>query len=523
MAEIMQRLGSEIPYLYTKTLLTFLLLIPTFISIQLLRERGEKLFPWILAVIPALFFILTPKSFYVSTNFRFAQLFVATHVFAAIAPYLRGNNSGEIWEFNKTMFLRFILSTIYSSVLVGGLFVCMGALQGLFLMDLKGNDYITVFYICAFVFHPMHFLAGVPKDLSRTPEYPRALQIFCQNLFIPLIGILGTILVVYAVTIAVNMSWPRGLVSLLISTFSSLGILSILLVDPLIRARTGWFWKYERYFYVVMTALSVVMMAAAWRRISEYALTEERYFVMLIAVWLFAMGSLFIVKPARSIKIIPVSLFVVTLLTAYGPWSAPSVSLRSQKRRLQTLLEMHHVLIRGKLTANSRNLSQKQQDEVYNIVSYIDRYHGMQTVSSWMKSTDLSSFRFYEEAGLQSRSWDYTNYWSVQGTTTSEPIDIQGYRKMYNFNLTNPQNYMGVMELKSNEFIVTVNGFTKVIPINAFVKDNITMQTHETKDMIFEGGSGNTKWKLIIQNASGYLGDKVENRRITTVAGILLY
>ena len=66
-------------------------------------------------------------------------------------------------------------------------------------MNIAGKDFLTVFNICAFVFHPMHFLAGVPKDLDRTPEYPRPLHIFCQNLFIPLIGILGTILVILAI------------------------------------------------------------------------------------------------------------------------------------------------------------------------------------------------------------------------------------------------------------------------------------------------------------------------------------
>ena len=524
LVEYNERSGNTITPLLLKTLLTAFLLIPTFISIRLLQERGEKTRPWLLLLIPAGFFILTKDTDLLSAKFQFAQLFVATHVFASIAPFLTGRRDGEFWEFNKTLFLRFILSSIYSGVLLTGLYVCMAALKGLFYLDITGKDFFTVFVICAFIFHPTHFLAGVPRDLDRLPEYPRPLQIFCQNLFIPLITILGTILIVYSVTIAATMNWPRGLVSILISTFSSLGLLSVLLVDPLVRNRTSWLPKYSRYFYVVMTILSVVMMAAAWRRISDYAITEERYFVILIALWLLLIGVLFVTRPGRSIKIIPVSLFVVSLLSAYGPWSAHSVSLRSQKNRLEKILLKHKLLVSGKLDSSGGGLKE-DSESARSIISYIERHHGMKELSHWMKSNDHSVNRFFEEAGISYRSYDYDNYWSIYPVSQFPVVDIAGFSKLQNFNIASEGQWNDRLTLRQRELIVQVHGLSDSIPIEKFIGASAfsRFNTSVQKDLIFEGGSGDKKWKIVVEHASGYLGSSESNRRIQSVSGILFY
>jgi hypothetical protein len=437
-----------------------------------------------------------------------------------------GRRDGEFWEFNKTLFLRFILSSIYSSVLLTGLFVCMGALKGLFYLDITGSDFYTVFLISAFIFHPMHFLAGVPRSLDEVSEYPRPLQIFCQNLFIPLIGILGTILVVYSVTIAATMNWPKGLVSLLISTFSSLGLLSILLVDPLIRSGTGWFEKYARYFYVVMTGLSVVMFLAAMRRVSDYSITEERYFVLLIALWLFVIGLFFIFKPTRSIKIIPMSLFVVSLLSAYGPWSANSVALLSQKQRLENLLTKSGLLSQGKLVQKAGGLRPADEKEITSIINYLYDSHGKEAISSWMNSDDHGINRFYEEAGFSQRRWNYEKYWALYNNPPEPPIDVAGYSKLEQFLHSENAGSGGLfMKLTPKAVEFEIHEKKKIIPVEEFIKlggiNEKKLQIN--KQLTFKGGSGNKRWKIIIRSASGYLGTSQSDMIIQNLSGYLLY
>lgn len=507
-----------------RLLFTALLLIPTFLSIRLLRERGEKLKPWILLLLPAVFFTFADKPELYSVKYQFAQLLLATHVFAAIAPFLRGRRDGEFWEFNKTLFLRFILSTIYSGVLLLGLYLCMGALKGLFLVDITGHDFSTVFFACAFLFHPMHFLAGVPRELDRVPEYPRALQIFCQNLFIPLVGILGTILVVYTVTIIANSSWPKGLVSLLISTFASLGLLSILLVDPLIRNRVSWLPKYERYFFVTMTILSVVMLAAGLRRISDYAITEQRYFVILIGLWLFVMGSLFVAKPGRPIKLIPVSLFFIALFSAYGPWSAHSVAFRSQRDRLVRILSSNGILVDGKLRPEGKKLKSGEKNNIVSIVDYIDRYHGMKALRPSITFNGNSNNRFYEEAGIDHWDWNYEIYWSIYASVQNGPVNISGFDRMENFSLTASNETNGKLRLTPTEFIIEIGGEKRTVTMEEFLGNTDLKSSVSTKrDVILESPAGKKKWKVIVNNASGYSGGEKSSRRIQSVSGILLY
>ncbi len=417
--------------------LTTILTIPLVVTIVMLKERkifSQSFVSWALLLIPAAFYFLSPKEDLNSNYFRFAQLFVATHLLAGFAPYLRDKNDATLWEFNKSIFLRFLLSSLYTAVLTGGLFICLGSLKGLFGLPIGGNTFLVTFIFCAFIFHPIHFLNGVPAKFDELHEYPRPLWIFCQNLLAPLIAVFGLILVVYGVTIIATLNWPKGLITLLVSTFSVVGMLAIVLIDPLIRTDRSWFRKFSGYFFVAQVFLAGLMLAAVLRRTSEYGITESRYFVIIVSLWLMLMGVLFVVRKNQSLKIIPMSLFVLTLFTTYGPWSAHSVSLASEKKRLERLLVQYRVLVDGKLNKDHNVIPYKDANDITSIIQYIFSHHGSSVLKTWVSAKgDHSRPRFFEEAGLTD-SYNYAQYFSFNKPEI-KALPVENYKKLTSFDL----------------------------------------------------------------------------------------
>jgi len=56
---------------------------------------------------------------------------------------------------------------------------------------------------------------------------------------------------------------------------------------PLIhRGEESWINRFSRWFYFAEIPLVVVLLLAIGRRVQEYGMTENRYFVVLLGLWL---------------------------------------------------------------------------------------------------------------------------------------------------------------------------------------------------------------------------------------------
>src|SRR5205814_512131 len=62
------------------------------------------------------------------------------------------------------------------------------------------------------------------------------------------------------------------------------------------------------------------------------------YFLLTLALWLLGLSLFYGFTGSRNIKLIPLSLCVVALLTAAGPWGAYAVARRSQVARFDRIL-----------------------------------------------------------------------------------------------------------------------------------------------------------------------------------------
>lgn len=332
----------------------------------------------VLAICTGLYFWLDPWT-HQADAFRIALFSFAFHLLVAFAPFMGKGSLKGFWQYNERLFLRILISGFYAAVLFAGLAIALFAINGLFNADIRDKAYMKLFAVTGVGFTTIFFLAGIPssfEELEKEQVYPKGLKIFTQYVLIPLMTIYLAILLVYEIKIAMLWQLPKGLVSTLILGYSVFGILSLLLVYPIKdKEGNGWIRLFSRFFYLMIIPLIVLLVLAIVKRVGNYGITESRYVLIVLAIWLSAITLYFLLSKKQNIKVIPISLCILALLSAYGPLSAFSVSKYSQLARLKKLMQ---------------SKDKKDLNERPSVVRYLIENHGLTSLQNFTKA-DLNT------------------------------------------------------------------------------------------------------------------------------------
>jgi hypothetical protein len=391
---------------------------------------------------------------------RFTQLLVAAHLLAALAPYLTTSRLDGFWQFNRFLLLRYLVAAFYATVLWAGLAVALAALNRLFGVHVPGEAYAKLWAVLAFGFHPWFFLTGVPRDyeaLESLEDYPLGLKVFTQFVLMPLVAIYLLILTAYLGKVILTRTWPNGWIGYLVSSVSATGVLALLLVHPLReRADSRWVNVYGRWWFVAILPSLGMLLVAVGKRVGQYGITEPRYFLLVLTLWLTGLALYYGVTAARNIKLIPMTLCTVALLTAIGPWGAYGVAQRSQLARLSRILAVNAMGRPGAITSPKAPVSQADRTQLSAILRYLGSRHGpaavasaigvpTDTVAAWSKANpggadDVIAQRAMGRIGLgYIGRWETgtegTPFWANSGQESA--MDVTGFEVAKAFYLPN--------------------------------------------------------------------------------------
>lgn len=372
--------------------------LPLFLALALFGERRgwsgwRRLALSLVGVaILAAFFVAWPGWSEGVAYRRFLQLSIAFHLLVATLPYIGDPDVDAFWEYNKRLFLRFLIAYLYSMVLFVGLAVAMLAMDNLLGIELDDRNYMHLLAVVAFVFNTWFFLAGVPKKLESLAErssYPMGLKVFAQFVLVPLVALYLLILSVYLVKVIVTQVWPSNWIGWLVSSVAVVGILSVLLVYPVRqRADSGWIRTYSRAFYIALLPSIAMLFMAIWQRVHQYGITENRYFLIVLACWLALIATYFAVGSSRNIKLIPTTLALIALLTFFGPWGAYAVSRNSQFGRLTDLLAANGLMADEERVAAKKAVSYDDRREISATLRYLIQTHGEASIGTLVELGD---------------------------------------------------------------------------------------------------------------------------------------
>lgn len=329
----------------------------------------------------------------------------------------------------------FIISNIYSFIVFIGISGIIFALNSLFKFNFGSSVYLRVAIFSFILFNVVTFFSDFPKvrDSFTDYKYPKAFRILLVYIITPIVIIYTAILLAYFVKILVLWQIPNNLIVNLVIWFASFSIVYLFFLS---RVETITFInKFKIVFPFTLFPLLGMMFFAIYLRIKEYGMTENRYIVIAVGLWIFLSLIYYIFYRDNSNISIPIFLSVIILITGLGPASATSLSIRSQNARFEKLLR-DNKMIAGEEIKPNINIESEAKSQIVDIVSYMVRTDRVDKLSYMPKDFKLSKDNFTKLFGFSNiiESKNYLGYSYTDNLPTDSElgfdIDIEGYKHL---------------------------------------------------------------------------------------------
>ncbi len=356
------------------------------------------------------------------TLFLFLSFFVVPHY----------RKEGSLEMYTVKLFAHGAVSALFSAVMFIGLSAITGTISSLFSLDVSYDTYLRIWMVMAGVLAPFLFMAGIPKGTvpDESEDYPKVLKNLVLFVLTPLLTAYTAILYVYFAKILITRQWPVGLVAHLVLWYAIFSTALLLFVWPL-TSKNGWAEVFSKYFIKAVIPLLLMMFVSIGIRINYYGITENRYYVLVLGLWVLgSMVYLNLKKPRKNI-VLPASLAIVVALSVIGPWSSFAVSKWSQNRRLEGLLNRYGMIQDEAIVHPKAKVSDEDRREMAEVLIYFNRNHDLSDVR--LLPADFTLDQFPKVFGFSYVDSPYSpdHYFGYQGTGGA--LDVSGYRYLFQF------------------------------------------------------------------------------------------
>ena len=435
--------------------------LPLTAALELIREKylsdKNKCIIRVLNVVITVIFIIFYRFYYLNGKDK-AGILILNNIEKLIAtgiiffllfllvPIIGKKDEEE--KYFQSVVVDKTVTILYSMVLFLGLTAVFLTVDGLSLIKLKEQIYIEIWLFVVFVFAMIFFASKLKKVDENLEEYEihKIFRFLIYFIVIPLITIYTGILYIYFGKMLITKSWPQGLVSHLILWYTIFSLFIMIMVTPM-REKDLVAKIFKNYFPFVSVPLLILSIVSISKRISQYGVTELRYFIVLLGIWLiFCMVSS--IFKAR-LSVILISLIAVVYISVFSPINNRRITIMSQNKRLERILIKYGLLKDGKLVKNS-GLNENQKYEITDVLNYIlgirDKKDGVRNLYPFGKE-DGKPYKkieeFEKEIGIDD-SWYKYKY------SASEYFTVF----VINENMLNNQNN-NIEEVKGYEYIIS--------------------------------------------------------------------
>jgi Domain of unknown function (DUF4153) len=220
-----------------------------------------------------------------------------------------------------------------------GLGLLLVLLKVLLTVEVPLTAYLDVAVLTIGLVAPLCFLGAVPDPATAAPlRVPRWLGLFMTWVCVPLALAYLAVFQLYVLRIALAWDLPDGQVAWFTIGIAGLGALAHWLAYPDRAEGAGWVRVYHRIFYPALVPILIVFALAIWQRIAAHGVTEPRYILCLLLLWLALMATLSARARWYGLAYGPGLLALLLVLASIGPWNPTAVALQSQLSRMQGLL-----------------------------------------------------------------------------------------------------------------------------------------------------------------------------------------
>lgn len=485
LSEMRPNLTAESREIFQRINMIITLGIPLSLCIKLLYEQkgnlknGYKIIGYILGgIVLILYYKFLLKDLGMVSSIRYIAVSIFLYLAFAYIPWIKRKDDYEYYIIK--VFSSGFLTAIYSFVLLMGVFAILFTIDSLFNANIAGKAYYYTFLIVAGVFAPSMFLAKIPEIYVDFTEYkyPRSLKVLLLYIVIPLITIYTLILYVYFAKILITRNWPQGLVSHLVLWYSTVSVAVIFFISPIL-GENKWANRFKNWFPKLIIPILIMMFVSMGIRINEYGITENRYFALVLGLWVLGIMFYFIFSKKGKNIIIPIVLSILAINSAFGPLSSFSISKGSQNNRLKTILSKNNMIIDNKVEAAS-DIGIEDQEEISMILNYFHRNHSLGNIKYLPNDFEIKDmdkvFGFeYREKNLYEDEYFYY----VKESGRENLMEVKGYDYLL-------QNYFPD---NNGIKIGNMDAYYNRESLRFFIKDG--------NDIVYDINMGDTAHKII--------------------------
>ncbi|MFW6287753.1 MAG: DUF4153 domain-containing protein [bacterium] len=490
---------------------------------KIAMNRISAFFSRVLAIIFLIlyYFILLEKIDMVSVT-RYIAVSLAFYLLFLIIPYFYKRENFELYIVK--IFSRFFITSIYSAVLFAGLAITLYTIDSLLGVSVQSEFYPTTFIIIIGVFAPIYLLAGIPgiyDSFDVKEDYPRVFEILILYIVMPLITVYTSILYIYFIKILISRQWPEGLVGHLVLWYASISIIVLFLISPL-KQKSRWVIIFTTWLPRTIIPLLLMMFTAVWIRINAYGVTENRYFVITLGLWIFGIMLYYVITKKQRNILILLSLAVVALLSVFGPWSSYSVSVYSQNNRFASIVNKYNMTENNELIKTQKTISQEDEKEIKAILRYFHNNHNLSDLKYLPDDFNLTDtdkhFGFpYFPYDINNEYFSHNLFGSYYTKEEYYGIDVRGFDYLYYFvsNSSEIQNYFNnnitiKLDSSNNEILIEKND-------DVIYQKSLLPLILELHNKIVENDNNNGTYSKVIDPADYALIEENDKLKIKIV------
>lgn len=543
-------------YYKLETWIEYLIIaIPFSATVELIREKyfenkNRKFFRAINFFGTILFIFVSKmffKNYFAGEIINITATILIFYVLFYLIPIVYRNENRE--KYLQSVVGNQIITIGFALVLFLGFSAIIGTVDVL-LVNLSHTLYIHAFVFSASVFGVIFFVSRLKEKDESLENYalPKIVEILICYILIPLILIYTAILYLYFAKIIFTLKMPKGVVSHLVLWYTAFSLFIIIMVTP-ITFKNKFAKFYKKFFPMISVPLILLALFSINERIFQYGITENRYLVVILVIWLLFNMILYIVK--NDVKWVLISYIFAILIAVFSPFNLVTVSINSQNKRLERLLIKNGIIQNGKITNKNDKVSIKSKNE---IMSVIDYFYNNTSELKWKKIKILGKtyekpedfmkvigandfWRSYEsidnqEKGViseislkmndgikmtEAKGYDYLIYdFSVSyllDTNETKEFDNENYKvvlKNKNLMIKNIQKNIEVLNIDLNKIATEV--YLKIK--EKAKKQNQSYVELPENDLTYLSETKNSKYKIVFSDIHFSEEDKIDGLNI---------
>ena len=361
-----------------------------------------------------------------------------------VAPFLRrGADDRALWDFNLASWLSVLFGLILAVGLALGTIAVLVGVNILFGLKIDSDLYADTWIICMSLVWPWQTLAGIPGqcDGPANEAPPRWAEYVVSWLLIPLALVYLALLYGFAGKVLVTWELPQGTVGWLVGGFAAFGLAVWSAAWPFRETGNRLARLYHRFFHYALVVPVILLAIGVGVRIAEYGITEKRYGLILLILWLGGIALYGILARPARLAVAPAAFAAMLIAGAIGPWGATSVSIRSQISQLESMLAEAGILIDGKINPDQGVAGPSEVKRISSIVRYLRRGGRRDDLERWLEEAGAKPSGNEDSEALLAlmgldyvEEWDDENYFSY---SVGEPatVDISNFDIAHNLNI----------------------------------------------------------------------------------------